>query len=320
MNLIEKCWGTMVKWFKRIYRLIRLNWDIFGGIFTATILSWLADWDNDIISTIYAIIILILVFIGLFKVIKNSVDKRAKRNKIAIDTVVDHQKPMRAIEIATENPTKSGEELGKIIIETAKGWKKKMQKIKNFFVWIRKYWQQIIGIGFSLIEYAFYIWTLLSDKLEPIFNLLPQGTAWQIASRVALSVLVALVAILQIRNMCKWVGVGSLEDAEKYIAEKVEKAKLKLSGASRKAVLSQVKVLKSTKSDLIKAGKKVEKEIANLEKEIATARELLNLGLGNEVYLKQLQNNKNQLMNNAQINASQLSQVQADIEKYSKVL
>lgn len=320
MNLIEKSWGAIVKWFKRVFRIIRLNWDLFGGIISTAVLSWLANWDKDFISTIYAIIILMLVMIGLFKTIKKSVDKISRRKKVMLDTVVDQQKPMKAIEIATGNPTKSGEELGKIIIESTKGWKNKMQKIKNFFVWIRKYWQQILGIFGALAEYGLYIWTLLSDKLQPIFVLLPQEKTWQIVSKVVLSVIVALIVILQIRNMCKWVGVGSLKDAESYLQNKAENLKSKLSGDSRKAVESQVKILKSTSKQLIKKGKEIESAIAKVEKEISTARELINLGLGNQAHCNELQQSKNALLQDLQSNNMQLTNVQADIEKYSKVL
>ena len=81
MNLIEKCWEAIVTWFKRVWRLLRLNWDLFGGIISGAVLSWLAEFDNNRISTIYAVIILMLVCIGLFKVLKNSLDKRMKRKK-----------------------------------------------------------------------------------------------------------------------------------------------------------------------------------------------------------------------------------------------
>ena len=320
MNLIEKCWEAIVTWFKRVWRLLQLNWDLFGGIISGAILSWLSEFDNNKISTIYAVIILILVCIGLFKVLKNSVDKRVRRKKVAIDTVVDQQRPKKAIAIATGNPTKSGEELGKIIIETAKGWKKSMQKIKNFFVWIGKYWQQIIGISCSLSEYAIYVWFLLSDKLQPVFALLPEGAGWQIGAKVLLSVLVALIVILQIRNMCKWVGLGSLEKANEYLASKVEETKSKLSGNSKKAVERQVKVLKLNAKTLEKAIKEFESSISKVEKEIETAKELLSLGLGDPVRFNDLEQSRRKLLNDKELKKNQLTSIQANIEKYSKVL
>lgn len=320
MNLIEKCWEAIVQWFRGIWKLIRLNWDLFGGIISGAVLSWLAEFDNNKISTIYAIIILMLVCIGLFKVLKNSLDKRAKRRKVMIDTIVNNQRPMKAIEIATGNPTKSGEELGEIIIETAKGWKKSMQKFKNFFVWIGKYWQQIIGVACSLVEYGIYVFFLLSDKLQPLFSLLPEGAPWQIGAKIVLSVLVALVVLLQIRNMCKWVGFGSIEDANKYLAEKCEETKSKLSGESRKAVENQVKALKSNAKQIEKAGKELEASLSKVEKEIATVKELLSLGLGNQAQYNELQQSKAKLTNDLTINKNQLQSIQTDIEKYSKVL
>lgn len=319
MNFIKKCWGAISKWFSSIIKLAKTYWDILGGTATGLFLSWLASWEFNEIQVIYSIIILILVCIGLFKVVKNSLDKRLKRKKIVIDTIVNSQKPMKAIEIAN-NPTKSGEELGETIIESMKGWRRIMQKIKNLFVWIGKYWQQLLGIVASLGEYALYVFALLKDYFDPIFNLLPQGNGWQIGARVVISLIVALLVILQIRNMCKWVGVGSLEDAEKYIAEKTENAKSKLSPTAKKTIEHQLKLFNNKLKEVNKAISTIEAQIKEVESKISSVKELIDLGIGNVQEFNDLNGEHSKLILDLNTKKNEQTNLQTNIAKFKNVL
>lgn len=157
-----------------MYNLIKKYWDIFGGLISAVILSILAELQLDKIQLIYSIIILLLVSVGAWRILKQAIEKNRanargrkpkERQHNIIDGMVDSQKPVKAINLAT-NPTKEGEKLGRLILETIKRGKKTMTKIKKFFDKFKGYLFTIcLGI-LSMVEMCGgYINDLLGDKL-----------------------------------------------------------------------------------------------------------------------------------------------------------
>lgn len=300
--------------------LIKRYWDILGGTITGLFLSIIAKWKLDSIQLIYTEIILILVCIGLFKVLKNGIDNFTKgRKKIVVDKLVENQKPMKAITLANE-PTKTGEELGEVLIDTMKGGKKLMKKIKDVFVWIGKYWQQLLGIGSAIGEYALYVYALVCDKLNFILQYLPQNNAWQICGKVGIGIIVLLVVALQIRNMCKWVGVGSVEKANEYLASKKEEVKSKLSASAKENVKKVVKDYQSQLKKVEKTISSLETQIKEVDSSISSTKELLQLGLGDNAKYNELISNRDKLYNDLQYNKSIENNITNIIEKYKKVL
>lgn len=149
-------------------KFIKDYWDLIGGITTGLFISAIAHFELDKIQLAYSIIILILVSIGVFKIIKQSIDKRKKKHKRkenVIDALVDTQKGVKAVNMAT-SPTKDGEKLGKLLIDFCKGVKKFMKKIK---LWYDKYKGYALSITLgvlSLIEdYGGYINDVFDGKL-----------------------------------------------------------------------------------------------------------------------------------------------------------
>lgn len=300
--------------------LIKRYWDILGGTITGLFLSIIAKWKLDSIQLIYTEIILILVCIGLFKVLKNGIDNFTKgRKKIVVDKLVENQKPMKAITLANE-PTKTGEELGEVLIDTMKGGKKIMEKLKKLFVWIGKYWQQLLGIGSAIGEYALYVYALVCDKLNFILQYLPQNNALQICGKVGIGIIVLLVVALQIRNMCKWVGVGSVEKANEYLASKKEEVKSKLSASAKENVKKVVKDYQSQLKKVEKTISSLETQIKEVDSSISSTKELLQLGLGDNAKYNELISNRDKLYNDLQYNKSIENNITNIIEKYKKVL
>ena len=89
-----------------VYEFLKKYWDIFGGVLTGLTLSLVAHFELNTIQLYTSIIILCLVSIGVLRIIK----QKTERKKTIIDSVIDHQKPVRAINMA-QNPTQDGEEL-----------------------------------------------------------------------------------------------------------------------------------------------------------------------------------------------------------------
>lgn len=299
--------------------LIKRYWDIFGGVITSLFISLITRWKLDSIQLISSEIVLTLLCMGLFKVIKLRIDEKNLRKKLALDKVVDNQRPIRAIKLA-ENPTKTGEELAKVLIDTMKGGKKLMKKIKNLFVWIRKYWQQLLGFISVVGEYALYVYAIVNDKLGFILNHLPEGAGWQIAGKIGIGVLVTLVVVLQIRNMAKWCGVGTIEQATKYIESKKEQAKEKLSPNAKENIKKALKEYKAKLKEVVKHINDVKGKIEEFNGKISSMKELLQLGLGDNGQYHELISNRDRLKSElAQVEVEE-THLNQEIAKYKQVL
>lgn len=299
--------------------LIKRYWDIFGGTFCGIGLSYLVHWQLNQIQVIYSVIILILVCIGLFKVMKNSIDKKLRRKQIIVDKIVESQKPMKAIKLANE-PTSTGEELGYALIDTMKGGKKLMRKIKNMFVWIGKYWQQIIGLIGDFVVACLVIYAYVFDKFGFILQYFPKTQAWEIGVKVAIGVFAFVFVFFTIRNQVKWVGVGSIEKAQKYLTQLANDKNAELSPSAKIAIKQAISKFKDELNKVEKTLSEKVKKIKELEKEVEGMKQVLSLGLGNQQEYQnaivELQNLKAQ---EVQLKANEQN-LKANIEKYKQVL
>ena len=136
-----------------MWDLIKKYWDIISGITTGVILSCVATFKLEKIQLIYSILILILVSIGVFKIIRQAIEKQRvkkpkKRKDNVIDVLVDGQKPVKAISLATK-PTAEGEKLGNLLLDIWKGIKRRMKKIK---VWFEKFKGFILAAALGILS------------------------------------------------------------------------------------------------------------------------------------------------------------------------
>lgn len=139
--------------------LIKRNWDIISGLITGLIITVASGFDISIIQLLYSIFILLLVSIGLFRIIKQAVDKnketRNKRKKERqhnlIDDMVDSQTPVKAFNLANK-PTREGEKLGRLLIDIMKRGKRVMKKIKEFLDKFKGYILAFALAALSIIE------------------------------------------------------------------------------------------------------------------------------------------------------------------------
>ena len=127
--------------------MFKKNWDIIIGTTMGIVMAILSHSEVYIIQLCYSIILLILANIAVFRIIKHTFDKRAKkREHNIIDSMVDNLKPIKAIRIA-QNPSIDGD--SKLILG---GLKKTMKKIKEFFDKYKGYMLTIALGALTLIE------------------------------------------------------------------------------------------------------------------------------------------------------------------------
>lgn len=148
-------------------RFIRRYWDIIGGILAGVSFAAVAHFNLDTVQLYYSIIILIIVCIGILRIVKQDIDKRrhTERKHTVVDSIVDGQKPIKALRIATE-PTQEGEKIGKKIIEMWGGLKPTMDKIKTFFSKFKGYILTVALAVLTVIEmWGGYLDTLCGGVL-----------------------------------------------------------------------------------------------------------------------------------------------------------
>jgi len=135
-----------------VVAFIKKYWDIIGGILAGIGIAAIAKFEVGIVQLCYSVIILIIVCIGILRLIRQETQKKQNERKHnAIDTVVDGQKPMRAISLA-QSPTEEGEKIGKKILSLWGGLKPMLDKFKNFFSKFKGYMLTIALAILSVVE------------------------------------------------------------------------------------------------------------------------------------------------------------------------
>lgn len=151
-------------------KLLKKYWDIIGGTLTGILLAVVAKFELTTVQLYYSIIILILVSIGVFKIIKQAIENQLKkkprdRKHNLVDDMVDAQKPVKAISLATQ-PLKEGEKLGNLILLIMRGAKRTMKKIRELFDKFKGYILTIaLGILTVIEMCGGYINDLMGDAL-----------------------------------------------------------------------------------------------------------------------------------------------------------
>ena len=238
-------------------RFIRRYWDIIGGILAGAAITAVAQFELDIVQLCYSIIILMIVCIGIFRIIKQEVDKRRhnERGRTVVDAIVDGQKPIKALNIAQE-PTKEGEKLGIKIIELWRIITPIMEKIKTFFSRFKGY----------ILTTALAILTIV-EMCGGYLNTLCGGV-----------LTVKGIEVLPLVTLACTTVVGILSNG--YTKEQNEKVKELFSKSNTNELVHEEikKTIREKSGELTKYNKLLttqNHELANLESELETATNTL---------------------------------------------
>lgn len=149
-----------------MWAVVKKYWDLIIGFIVGLALSIISHYDCEILRLMYSIVILILACMGLFRFIRQTMEKGAKKRKdrrehSLLDAVVDNQLAVKAIRLAQE-PTK----VGKIFKTLMGGIKHIMKKLKEIFDKYKGYLLTVLLGVLSFIEiYGGYINNLCGGKL-----------------------------------------------------------------------------------------------------------------------------------------------------------
>ena len=261
-------------------------WDIIGGLIAGLGLAVLADFELEKVQLCYSVIILMLVSIGVFRILRQAVEKQRNekaRKHIIIDSMVDGQKSIKAISLA-QSPTKEGEKIGKLIILIFGGLREIMKHIKDFFSKFKGY----------LLTLALTVLTIIEMCGGFINNLF--GGVLTI-NGIAIIPLVALVCA---------VIVGILSNG--YTKEQQEKIKALFSKSTTNELVREEikKTIKEKTAQLTQFNKALsiqENELTNFESELETLKNTLQAKKEMLAMIPQLATNEDvQIATNAVVN------------------
>lgn len=214
-----------------MWDLVKKYWDLLSGFIVGLVLSFMANYDSELLRQMYSIVILLLSCMGLFRIIRQAVEKGMKRKKKSrehnlIDTMVDNLAAVKAIKLAQES-TKVGEKLGKFYMTLIGGKNSIMKKLKELFDRYKGYLLTVfLGVLTAVEQYGGYINELCGGVL-----------------------VINGVEILPVVTLVCTVIVGILSNG--YTKEQVEKIKSLFSRSST-SELVRAEIKKSLKDNSVK--------------------------------------------------------------------
>lgn len=296
-------------------------WNIYGSILASLLVAWLTGFSKGVMDNVTTFLIMNLAFMSTFTFLKWQIIEK-KPNTI-IEKVAMGEPSIRAMNTAID-PIHSGEEIGKAILETTniieRVEKKMWNKIKKFFKWTKTYWQQIVGLLGVLAEATVIVYAYIHNKFGWLLQYFPEGKEWEIGVKIGVAVLAFLFVFFQIRNQVKWCGVGSIAKAQEYIEELSKSVETKLNPKTKANVKTALKALKKGLKEAEKKYNAFVDELNGVEEELASQKELLNLGLGNTQNVNDLSNKKVQIENELSKIDKEISNSQASIIKCTDIL
>jgi DNA gyrase/topoisomerase IV subunit A len=128
----------------------------------------MSHFGSEMVRLVYSVILVLLTCIGLFRLIRQAIDKgreAEERERMLIDDVVDNLPAVKAVGFALE-PTKEGEKLGRKFIMLLEATKKTMKKLKEVFDKYKGYLLTVVLGVLTVIEnYGGYINQLCGGSL-----------------------------------------------------------------------------------------------------------------------------------------------------------
>ena len=238
-----------------MWDLVKKYLELFIGLIVGLVLSVMSRCNNEIVRLVYSDIIICLACMGLFRFIKQSIEREKKireRERTMLDEVVDSLPVIKAINFAQE-PTKEGEKFKKLFIALWGGKNYIMKKLKEIFGKYKGYLLTILLAVLTVVEqYGGFINQLFGGVL--VYN----GVAVLPVVTLLLTIIVGMLSNgYSKEQMEKIVALFSKSTTDELVHAEIKK-QLK----DNTAKLSQFVKILSTK----------ESELANFNSELESLR------------------------------------------------
>ena len=234
-----------------------------------------------------------------------------KKKKTPLESAISNAKPVKTANLIIEQE--------KRMIKNEKRGK----RMKKLFQWIGKYWQQLVGLLGALLYTLGATFFAIKEQLDPIVALLPQGLGWEIAVYVVYAILTLLIGYYLFRNQIKWVGVGSIEKATEYIANKGNQIANTLSVENKKkfqSMLSEAqKGLKVANNGLTLIQAKYDIAVKEYETQKQFLETLQNIG-AESTTIQNAQSKLTEFLHTVNGFANELNNAKVEIAKLEKTI
>lgn len=264
----------------KIFALLKDYWNLWGSIIISLLWAWWKKFSIVKMDETTSFLTMTLMFVGVSTFVKSMIIKKNhKKNNSNLDNVFQNQRSVKTISIALD-PIGECEKLGKLVLTTAEGGKKIMNKIKRFFKWIGLYWQQLVGLLGSIAYALVIVYAYIFDKFGFILQYFPQTIGWEIAVKVCIGILSLVFVIFIIRNQVTGKSfIGSIETAETYLKNMSTQLSTNLSSSVKSKIKDALKQVKKQTTAFQKQLESIEKQITQKSKEIEDIEEFIKLGL-----------------------------------------
>lgn len=285
-------------------------WNIYGGVILSIFIAWKNDFSRAAMDDWTSYLVLLLTCISLLTFFKITI---FKKKGTPVDNIAMSQSSIRAASTAID-PLKSGEEVGTVIIETMKGTKKIMKKIKSILTYIWGNKITLLSIISNLIVSAYAQYLLYTDTLKD-FVFFQEHI---IIFRVVVTILCVLWLITNIYAAINKLGLESLEELKERSEALKNDTTDKLSNKQKKVLKNELATFTDGINECIKKIKEIEKAIVAAQTVVNNLDTITGIGL----YLNADQVNEysraKETISTMNAKKAELEKVQADLEIQSQ--
>ena len=251
----------MFKLIKVIIKKTKELWNVYGGIALSTLIAWLTHFDRLEMDKWASYLILCLTCISVLTFFKIVCFKR-KKNAIDKGTI-STTKSIKTLQTAV-NPLQIGEEVGTAIIYTAKGGKRFVLKVKNFF---KELWGNKFTIGNTIIVLFLATLSQVMTYTEYLYKI-----NWFAEHELVIKIASPIIAFI-------WVFIDLLTTYTKYGFESLEEiANRKINKSIGKMSKEEKQRLKDSLKELKHSLVVVEEKKKQLENMVSDVDTLIRSG------------------------------------------
>lgn len=306
---------------KKLIKKILNLWNIYLSTFVSLLFSVFYDFSEHVMNSVTKFLIMNLAFMSTLTFIKWQIME--KKPNTLIEKGIMLQPSIKAINTAID-PMESGKEVGQMIIETTniieRVEKNMWNKIKKIALWVRTYWQQIVGLIGAGSYAVMVVYAFITDRFGWLLQYFPKGEHTELIVKIGVALFALIFVIFLVRNQVKWVGVGSIKSAQKYLDSLSKAVEGKLSPRAKANVQNAVKVLKTNLKTLTKKVKVLEVKLEDIKDEIKSELELLNFGVGDSQKYQTLLQEKGTVEQELNQIKSTIHNSETNIAKYNEIL
>lgn len=263
----------------------------------------------DVLMKIFYLLSIYLLLLGILEMRKKRkknkkiiTPKAQKTNELALDT----EKQAKEILDNIENYKKAG----KMIVKT----------FNKVIDWIKKYWQQLVGLIGSIAQFSLVVYAYIFDKFGFILDLFPKTQGWEIGIKIGVGLLSVLFVFYEIRNQVKWVGIGNIQKAKEYLENRTNETLGKLDENGRNIVSKALKQEKETLKQTNKRLNEYQKSMIEITSAIQTNNALIRLGNNPITPIDELTRRGNELHNLISSTKSLIANCENKIASYETLL